>query len=177
MKTPFGSLKISRRKLLSATMLLSTLSLSGCADAQSTAITTADNLMRLSAEASVNNLPIMLFVTSPSCGYCHILERDVIVPMLKNKQYTGKVLVRRLDIGQNTMVDFDGSTKDPMRIAARYKAQLTPTIVFLAPNGQQLQDHILGVAKDVDQYGGMIDSRLNRSLELLGNSLRIEHTH
>jgi thioredoxin-related protein len=132
--------------------------------------------MQLSAEASTQNLPIMLFVTSPSCGYCHILERDVIVPMLKNSHYQDKVLLRRLDLGQNQMVDFDGQTKDPMRIAARYKAQLTPTIVFLAPDGKQLQDHILGVVKDVDQYGGMIDSRLNRSLELLGNTLRIDHT-
>jgi len=176
MKTPLASLKISRHLQRMASALFTSLFLWGCTDAQSVEIETTTNLIQLSAEASQQQIPIMLFVTSPSCGYCHILERDVIVPMLKNAHYQDKVLLRRLDLGQNQMIDFDGETKDPMRIAARYKAQLTPTIVFLAPNGQQLQDHILGVVKDVDQYGGMIDSRLNRSLEMLGNPLRIDHT-
>jgi hypothetical protein len=62
-----------------------------------------------------------------------------------------------------------------MRIATRYKAQLTPTLLFLSPDGQKITESILGTAADLDLYGGMIDMRINQALEKLGNAGRISH--
>lgn len=164
-----------RRHFLLSLVLLPLLGIMGCSDAKESSIVSVDSLAQLANEAKTKNIPIMLFVTAPYCGYCHQLERDVIVPMLKNSRYTPLVLVRRFDLGKSSMIDFDGNTKDPMRIAARYKAQLTPTLVFLSSDGQQLTEHVLGVAADLDLYGGMIDSRINQALEKLGNAMRIVH--
>jgi thioredoxin-related protein len=168
-------MKISRRLLLSAALLLPLMGTGACSAAKPSDLITVTDLSSLAQEAEAMRLPILLFATAPNCRYCHQLERDVIQPMLKNKQYQQKVLMRRLDLGQDTIVDFDGQTKDIMLVAKRYKAQLTPTIVFLAPRGEIVEDHILGVVADIDQYGGMIDARLNSALTKLGNSARIVH--
>jgi thioredoxin-related protein len=148
---------------------------SACTQAQPELIESVTDLSQLAQEAKVRNIPMMLFVSAPSCRYCHQLERDVIVPMLKNARYSPLVLVRRLDLGQDSMIDFDAMRKDPIHISGRYKAQMTPTILFLSPSGDTIADKIQGVVQDIDQYGGMIDARLNRSLEALGNSARIVH--
>jgi thioredoxin-related protein len=177
MKTLINLSKIarSRRRFLTSLALLPLLGAFGCSDAKDSTILSVDNLALLASEAKTKNIPIMLFVTAPYCGYCHQLERDVIVPMLKNARYAPLVLVRRFDLGKDTAVDFDGASRETMRIAARYKAQLTPTVVFLSPDGQQLTDNIMGVAADLDLYGGMIDARINQALEKLGNGARIVH--
>lgn len=169
------AMKISRRLLLSATLLLSLFGLGACEAAKHSDLITVTDLSALAQEAQTARLPILLFVTAPNCRYCHQLEDDVIQPMLKNKQYQQKVLMRRLDLGLDTIVDFDGQRKDSMRVVKRYKAQLTPTIIFLAPDGSIIEDRILGVAADIDQYGGMIDARLNSALSKLGNPVRITH--
>lgn len=168
-------MKISRRLLLSATLLLPLLETGACGATKPSDLITVTDLSALAQEAQTARLPILLFATAPHCRYCHQLERDVIQPMLKNKQYQQKVLMRRLDLGQDTIVDFDGQTKDIMRVAKRYKAQLTPTMAFLSPTGDIIEDHILGVVADIDQYGGMIDARLNSALAKLGNPARISH--
>jgi len=161
--------------LLSLAMVAPLLAFTGCEAAKASDLQTVTDLQSLGQQAHSDRLPIMLFVTAPNCRYCHQLERDVIQPMLKNKEYTHKLLLRRLDLGQDTIIDFDGNTKDIMVTAKRYKAQLTPTIVFLAPNGAVIEENILGVVADTDQYGGMIDARLNSALIKLGNHARITH--
>lgn len=168
-------MKISRRLLLSTALLLPLFGLGACEAAKHSDLITVTDLSTLAQEAQTARLPILLFATAPDCRYCHQLERDVIQPILKNKQYEQKVLMRRLDLGQDTIVDFDGQSKDSMRVAKLYKAQLTPTIVFLSPEGNIIEDHILGVVADIDQYGGMIDARLNSALAKLGNPARIIH--
>ncbi len=177
MKTLINLSKIvrSRRRFLTSLVLLPLLGVFGCSDAKESNILTVEHLAQLAIEAKEKNIPIMLFVTAPYCGYCHQLERDVIVPMLKNPRYAPLVLVRRFDLSKDSITDFDGNTKDSMRIATRYKAQLTPTLVFLSPDGQQLTEHILGVAADLDLYGGMIDTRINQALKKLGNTQEIVH--
>lgn len=170
-------MKISRRLLLSSLILLLPLFvISGCESASPSPLVTTDNLAELATEAQKNNIPIMLFVSAPNCHYCHQLERSVIAPMLKNTRYPRFVLLRRLNLGANQVIDFDHTAKDPINIAARYNAQLTPTIIFLSANGEHLTDNIVGVAADLDLYGGMIDGRINQALTRLGNPEQLIHT-
>ena len=166
---------ITRRNLLLGLGVGFPLLFSGCGEAISSPVETVTDLAALATDASTRNLPIMLFVTAPHCRYCHQLERDVIVPMTKNPRYAPLVLLRRLDLGTGQVIDFNGQTQDPVRLASRYKAQLTPTILFLSPSGEILADKIQGVVQDIDQYGGMIDQRINQALSRLGNTARIVH--
>lgn len=145
------------------------------ANTQDSRMITLYDLSNLSQEATQKKIPIMLFVSAPHCRYCHQLEKDVIEPMMKNRRYAPLVLVRRLDLGQDQIIDMDGVSKDPVKIASRYKAQMTPTILFLSPEGEMIADKIQGVVLDIDQYGGMIDGRINHALETLGNPSRIVH--
>ena len=166
---------ISRRQWFAGLMTTTLISLTGCADAVHSNLETIDNLQTLGQNAQQQQVPILLFVTAPDCRYCHQLERDVIAPMLKNPRYAQGVIMRRLNIAQDQIIDFDGSVQDPIKVASRYRAQMTPTILFLAPAGNAISDKIQGVVQDIDQYGGMIDARLNEALAKLGNAYRIRH--
>lgn len=134
-----------------------------------------DNLQALAREAASKAVPIVLFITAPDCHYCHQLERDAIQPMLKNQQYKNALLLRRFNIANNQVIDFDGQTRNPIRIAGRYRAQLTPSILFLSPHGEEIAEKLQGVAYATELYGEMIDARLNQSLQKLQNPLRITH--
>ena len=152
---------------------------SACSQAQpssSSSIEAVTDLSLLAQQAKMQNIPLMIFVSAPNCRYCHQLEKDVIGPMLKNHRYDPLVFIRRLDLGQDKIIDLDGNTKDPVKIASRYRAQMTPTLLFLSPDGEILADKIQGVAQDIDQYGGMIDARINHALRMLGNPKRIVHS-
>lgn len=169
-------MQLARRQLFTQLASLSAIGLlSACNSAYATELQTVTNLQQLAQQAAAQKVPMLLFVTAPHCRYCHQLERDVIQPILKNQQYQHKVLMRRLDLAEDMLVDFDGQRKDSMLVAKRYRAQLTPTMVFLAPDGNLIEENILGVVADIDQYGGMIDARLNRALTALGNSAQIQH--
>jgi thioredoxin-related protein len=169
-------MKISRRLLLSSLiLLLPFFMIAGCESASPSSLVTTNNLAELATEAKKTNIPIMLFVSAPDCHYCHQLERSVIAPMLKNARYPQFVLLRRFNLGADQVVDFDNTVKDPLNIAARYHAQLTPTIIFLSADGERLTDNIIGVAANLDLYGGMIDSRINQALSRLGNPAQLNH--
>lgn len=169
-------MNVKRRSFLRGLLGLSLPALfSACTSAQSSAIENVNDLAQLAQQARAQNVPIMLFVSAPHCRYCHQLEYDVIVPMTKNRRYDSLVLLRRLNLGQDQVIDWDGVGKDPVNIASRYKAQMTPTIIFLSPDGEVIADKIQGVVVDIDQYGGMIDGRLNHALTVLGNSAQIVH--
>lgn len=162
---------LTRRTLLAHLLTLPLLSVTACS-AAGLQLPEITNLQQAAQSAAQSRIPLMLFVSAPDCHYCHQLERDALAPMLLGQRYTDKVILRRFNLAREQIIDFDGTPQDPMRIAGRYRAQLTPTLLFLSPDGQEIAPRILGVT-DLHQYGGMIDARLDQALQTLGNPARV----
>lgn len=118
-------------------------------------------------QATARRLPILLVFSAVSCGYCRQLEDEFLEPMLISGEYTDKVIIRRLllDIGQHA-TDFDGMQREAGAIATRYRAWLTPTIVFLDGTGREVAERIKGI-NTPELFGGYLDACIDTALLMI----------
>ncbi len=66
--------------------------------------------------------------------------------MILSGDYADKIIIRELMIDSPIKLsDFDGNMKDPSIITGRYNIKVTPTILFLRPDGTELIDKIVGI--------------------------------
>lgn len=114
------------------------------------------------------HLPILLVLEQEGCHYCAVLEREVIRPMLASGDYVGKkVILRKLDIaGESPLRDFDGRSVTAAEFARRYKAHVTPTLLFLDQDGRELAPKMVGVS-NLDFYWSYLDEALDTALAKL----------
>ena len=114
--------------------------------------------------AQERQLPILLVFSAISCGYCRQLEDEFLEPMLISGEYADKVVIRRLllDIGQHA-TDFDGTQREAGAIATRYKAWMTPTIVFIDGNGREVAQRMTGI-NTPELFGGYLDACIDTAL-------------
>lgn len=114
--------------------------------------------------SQTRHLPLMLVFSAADCSYCKLLEEDFIKPMLISGDYTHKVLIRRVMIDAGGDVrDFDGKSISIDDFALRYKAFVTPTVVFVDAQGHQLAHRLVGIANPYF-YGGDLDRAIDESL-------------
>lgn len=110
-------------------------------------------------------LPILVIVEQADCHYCVTLDREVIRPLIASGQYENKkVILRRLDLTSELPIrDFDGQPVMPAEFAYRYKAYVTPTLLFLGPDGRELADKLVGLGT-LDFYWTYLDQAIDTAL-------------
>lgn len=125
----------------------------------------ATDFSRLAEVARTEGKIILLEVSASYCDYCDLLEEEFIKPMLRNDDYTGNVLIRKIDLDSYyTMSDFSGDKTTPDKFTRHLKVQLTPTLLFFDGNGNEISQRILGI-NSLDLYGGYIDDALKTGLQ------------
>ena len=119
---------------------------------------------RHEAEISrAQELVMVLEFSSEDCVYCHKLEALFLLPMQRNADYDDKILLRSLSLDEgNHVIDFDGRSITTGEFAARYGVSLTPTLLFLDADGNELSERLVGIWSE-DFYGGFIDSRIDEA--------------
>ena len=91
--------------------------------------------------------------------------------MLKHKLDAEKIVLFELVIDvDNEVSDFSGNLTTRRAIASRYEATLTPTVLFLAPDGTELAKRLVGVP-NYDFYPWYFDQRVEIATERLRHVL------
>ncbi|MGD2171577.1 MAG: thioredoxin fold domain-containing protein [Gammaproteobacteria bacterium] len=144
--------------------LLATAGFASTADENGDAMVPAADLRVDARIARERGLVLMLEFSSADCAYCRKLEALFLLPMQRNPGYDDKVLIRSVSLdAYQTLIDFEGHTVDTREFAARYGASLTPTLVFLGPDGRELSEKLVGIWSE-DFYGEFIDNRIDTAL-------------
>lgn len=104
------------------------------------------NLLEDGRQAGRDGRVMLILVSQESCGYCEQIKREVIKPMIRSGQYADRLVIRELLIdGGAESIDFNGNSRENRDIAfSRYRAGLTPTLLFLAPDGEELVPKMIG---------------------------------
>ncbi|HHJ13437.1 MAG TPA: hypothetical protein ENJ79_03545 [Gammaproteobacteria bacterium] len=135
---------------------------------RASALPQALDLAAEAAQARRDCVPLLLEFATTSCEWCQLLEREVLDPTRRNPDYRSRAHMRKLLLdGDRMLRDFDGSLTAPQHLAARYRVELTPTVLFLDTEGQELAERLVGVGL-LDFYGAYLD----RSLEQAAKALR-----
>lgn len=129
--------------------------------ARSASLPQATDLQALGKEASARHVVIVLMVSATYCHYCERLKEDFFGPMVKQGTHTGRVIIREWlldDYGQ--FIDFQGNACDAHEFASRYRATLTPTVLFLDQNGNELTERLVGV-QSYEFYGAYLEAAID----------------
>ncbi|MGE0079753.1 MAG: thioredoxin family protein [Thiohalomonadaceae bacterium] len=127
------------------------------------------DLREEAALASARRVPVLLMFSAEHCPYCMRMEDEFLEPMILSGDYEDKVVIRKLELGEGTLRDFDGRTVTVNELAERYKVYVTPTLVFLDAAGRQLTEKMVGLSTP-DFFGGYLDDSIDTSLARLRRS-------
>ena len=154
-----------RKGLVGAIVLI--LAIAGPVTGDSVVMLPATDLRDEAHLAREKNLVLVLEFSSEYCGYCRRLEELFLLPMQRNADYDTKILIRRVSLDMyETLVDFDGRSMSTSEFASRYGVSLTPTLLFLNSEGEEMSEKLVGIWSE-DFYGGFIDNRIDEARERL----------
>jgi len=127
----------------------------------------ARDLAALGAQARTPKRPIMLMFSMDGCEFCEVMEQNYLIPMLRSGDYQDKVIIRVIQVDDfRTLRDFDGSNIASRDLPDRYGVVVTPTLVFLNPQGKELVPSIVGIGTE-GFFAGEIDDAIERALQRL----------
>ncbi|MFO7603607.1 MAG: thioredoxin family protein [Gammaproteobacteria bacterium] len=123
------------------------------------------DLAAVAAQAQERRLPVLLMFSMDGCGYCRVVEEDFLKPMLRSGDYRDRVIIGMIKLDSyQSLRDFDGDEVSAADLASRYRASLTPTVVFVDPEGRELAPRVIGMTT-VYFYGGDLDDGINAALQ------------
>lgn len=163
-------------KYLLTTLLLlltTTLFADDAEHASLAAITTATDLHADGKTASTETKVILLLVSQEHCSFCVQIKRDVIGPMLRGGDYKETLLIRELILDSaSTIIDFKGTQRDTHSIADDYKVSVTPTLLFLDPEGKELSEQMVGI-QTPDMYYYYVDQSVQEAIKAITHQAKI----
>ena len=116
-----------------------------------------DDFAAFGRAARRRGLPIVLLVSRSDCSYCALLKDEVLNPMVKSRDYDDLALIGELMLDSAEPLRwFQGEHEDRDDIGSRLDADLTPTLLFLAPDGAELVPRMRGV-NTVELFGFYLD--------------------
>ena len=136
----------------------------------------AQDLREAGRQAEQHCAPLMLEFSSAFCEYCDLLEREILNPTLLDQDYDQRVLMRRLMIDEDsTLRDFENHTTDAASIAGHYQVRVTPTVLFVDSQGEEIAERLIGISS-LDFYGSYLDAALDNSRQRLREMGRCNRT-
>jgi len=122
-----------------------------------------DNLQVLAQKALQQKLPIMLYIASPNCKYCTLLEDEILLPMLIRGDYEQKIILRKIMLNNDQdLIDFSGKTLNIKHLAENYKLKLTPTLLFLNHHGHEIEERMVGI-NTPEFYAAYLEQNINKA--------------
>ena len=160
---------MSKFRPISRTLLLLILCLSGFSAFANESLPRVEiievtDFSQLTKQAGKDQKLILLEFSASYCSYCVKLEEAILKPMLRSGDYEADVLIRKLQIDSYSQLrDFDGNLVSGDEIARRWQVKITPTIIFLDSQNQEVSERIVGV-NSLDYFGGFVDNAIAEGL-------------
>ena len=127
-----------------------------------------DDLAALGRTAQRRRLPIVLLVSRSDCSYCVVIKDEVLNPMMKSREYDDQALIGELMLdAAEPLRWFDREYETRDELASRLETDLTPTLLFLAPDGTELAPRILGI-NTPELFGFYVDRAIGTARTRMG---------
>ncbi len=124
----------------------------------------ANDLQADAAQIITNNTLMVLFVTASYCEYCELLREEVFQFLADDPRFLLRELV--LDADQQPITGFDGQPTNHATYGKQQNIQLTPTVLFLGPDGEEIAERMIGVLT-LDFYTYYLDEQVKSARDQL----------
>ena len=130
-------------------------------------ITETTNLAQLGADSGKTRRPILLLMSQEDCPFCIRLKHEILNPMVLSGDYDSRIIMRELMIDAiSEPRGFDGYELDASIIASEYEVRVTPTMLFLGPDGKELTKRIVGI-NTVELFSFYVDQAIDKAVQKL----------
>ncbi len=110
---------------------------------------------------------IVLLVSQKGCAYCHRLKEAVLLPMIRGGDFADEILLGEVFMDEGEwLVDFQGRKVEGPEFARRYGVSVTPTVLFLSPEGKELAERMVGITV-LDMYFYYLSQAIQEAVQKL----------
>ncbi|MDT8447847.1 MAG: thioredoxin fold domain-containing protein [bacterium] len=111
--------------------------------------------------ASNRNQAVVLVFVADDCPFCVALEEQILGPMRASGEYAPQAVVRMVafDRPATRAKGAEGQNILYKDLVDQYKISVTPTVVFLDPQGKTSPEPLIGF-NGADFYWGDLDQRI-----------------
>lgn len=107
--------------------------------------------------------PILILFSREGCPYCIQIKREILKPMLISGNYTEKIIIREIILDPTaTLIDFNGSAIKASELTDKYSVEITPTLLFLGPDGNELAERIVGI-NTIELFSYYVDQAIDKA--------------
>lgn len=129
-----------------------------------------DDFTPVATRSEKNSLPIVVFVSRDGCPYCRTLRDSVLAPMYTAGKFNQRALLIEVNLdGPDPLRGFDGQAVTIKHFTEKYKAGITPTLLFLDQDGQQLSPARVGIS-NIDLYVYYLNQAIDEALDKLNRT-------
>ncbi len=122
---------------------------------------------RLGARARREGRLLVVLVSQHDCPYCMLIKSEIIRPMIKARDFGDSILLGELFMDQGEWVtDFRGRRVPAADFVRDYGVAVTPTLLFLGPDGKELAKKMVGI-NTVEMYFHYVSESIEEALRRL----------
>lgn len=149
------------------TMLSLLLAILACASTPARAndeLPYARDLSKDARDASAKHKVVLVAFVGSNCSYCETVMNEFLVPMTRNPDYQGKVVMRRVETTSFlNLKDFSGNAASHRDFAGQNGVRMVPTVMLFDDKGRILAKPLVGLTT-IDYYGMYLDEAIDTAL-------------
>jgi len=124
---------------------------------------TVNDLRELKQQVETSNLPVLLLFSAEDCGYCDAVRDNYLLPMIKTGDYSSKILFRQIHIDEyHYLRNEKGELISAEAVALKYDIEVTPSILFINAQGNELSERIIGI-NSVDYFDELLSTHISQA--------------
>ena len=155
---------IVHRKSGIALFLLMVMSAQQAVMAAGSDIPMTGNLEKNAELARQQAVPTVVFVSRDACPYCRTLRDSILGPMYAAGKFEGRAVLVEVSLDKpELLTGFDGQLIAAKDWGKTYKAQITPTLLFLDSDGREIGKRRIGIS-NLEMYGFYLQKSLDEAL-------------
>jgi len=164
--TMLVKLKTGLVKYSVATMLLVTAG-QHPVPASADGIQATDNLARVAQTSQQQGIPTVVFVSREACPYCRTLRDELLLPMQRADRFENRAVLVEVNLDRvEPLTGFDDKPTTAQAFGDLYQAQITPTLLFLDPQGREISRRIVGIS-NLELYSYYLQESIDTALEAI----------
>lgn len=110
---------------------------------------------------------LVVLVSQHHCPYCEKIKAEIIRPMIRARDFADSILLGEIFIDEGErLVDFQGKRVPAADFAHGYGVFVTPTLLFLGPDGREAAKQMVGI-NTVEMYFYYVSESIREGLQRL----------
>ena len=109
-------------------------------------------------------IPIVVFVSRDACPYCRTLRNQILKPMLAADKFAHRAILVEVSLDRvDPIAGFDKGQMTAKDFGEFYRAEITPTLLFLDSKGREIGKRLIGIS-NLELYGHYLQKSIDEAL-------------